>query len=170
MELSEEERVRKSVLMRSLLKLEVRARCAVTQARCTRFTLPHGSVDTPMFMPVGTQGSVKGLTSAQLHSLAPPVILGNTYHLGHRPGQEIMQQMGGLHRFMCWERNLLTDSGGFQMVSLLKLARITEVRVVCVQREFVWVWGVAHICMQRCLCLCLCLCLCDCMYARVLCA
>jgi len=72
------------------------------------------------------QGTVKGLTSEQLYGLNAPIILGNTYHLGHRPGPEILQQIGGLHKFMNWNRNILTDSGGFQMVSLLKLAEITE--------------------------------------------
>jgi len=78
-------------------------------------------------MPVGTQGTVKGLTCEQLYGLNAPIILGNTYHLGHRPGPEILEKIGGLHKFMNWNRNILTDSGGFQMVSLLKLAEITEI-------------------------------------------
>eukprot|EP01128_Nolandella_sp_AFSM9_P000480 TRINITY_DN10638_c0_g1_i1.p1 TRINITY_DN10638_c0_g1~~TRINITY_DN10638_c0_g1_i1.p1 ORF type:complete len:410 (-),score=70.24 TRINITY_DN10638_c0_g1_i1:31-1101(-) len=77
-------------------------------------------------MPVGTQGTMKGLTSSQVEELGAQIILGNTYHLGHRPGPEVMAKMGGLHKFMSWKNNLLTDSGGFQMVSLLKLAEITE--------------------------------------------
>ena len=96
------------------------------KARASKMTLPHYTADTPMFMPVGTQGTVKGLTSEQLAELDCHVILGNTYHLGLRPGGALLEQMGGLHSFMRWERGMLTDSGGFQMVSLLHLAEITE--------------------------------------------
>lgn len=77
-------------------------------------------------MPVGTQGTMKGLTPHQLHAIGPQIILANTYHLGTRPGPEILKDMGGLHSFMNWNKALLTDSGGFQMVSLLQLAEITE--------------------------------------------
>lgn len=83
-------------------------------------------VDTPVFMPVGTQGSMKGITTEQLENIKCNMILGNTYHLGLKPGQDILDQVGGLHKFMNWNHGLLTDSGGFQMVSLLKLAEITE--------------------------------------------
>jgi queuine tRNA-ribosyltransferase len=107
------------------LKLEVVARW--NKARVTKLHLPHYSCDTPMFMPVGTQGTVKALTSQQLEDLDCHVILGNTYHLGQRPTSEVIDQLGGLHKFMNWKRNILTDSGGFQMVSLLKLSNITEV-------------------------------------------
>lgn len=97
-------------------------------ARAATMYLPHGQVLTPVFMPVGTQGSIKGLTCDQLK--LPPldckIILANTYHMALRPGTELLDQMGGLHPFMNWDRNLLTDSGGFQMVSLLELAEITE--------------------------------------------
>lgn len=79
-----------------------------------------------MFMPVGTQGSVKGLTTRQLLDLDCHVILGNTYHLENRPGSEVVAGMGGLHDFTAWPRGMLTDSGGFQMVSLLHLADINE--------------------------------------------
>jgi queuine tRNA-ribosyltransferase len=96
------------------------------KARACVLTLPHGPCKTPMFMPVGTQGTIKGLTSEQVTDLGCPIILGNTYHLGHRPGPDTLKELGGLHIFMNWDRNLLTDSGGFQMVSLLKLAHITE--------------------------------------------
>lgn len=77
-------------------------------------------------MPVGTQGTVKGLTSEQLEELGCGIILGNTYHLGHRPGPDVMSDIGGLHKLMNWKKNILTDSGGFQMVSLLDFAHITE--------------------------------------------
>lgn len=88
--------------------------------------VPHFTCETPMFMPVGTQGSVKGLTSQQLEDLDCHIILGNTYHLENRPGSELVDDMGGLHSFVNWKRGMLTDSGGFQMVSLLHLADINE--------------------------------------------
>lgn len=88
--------------------------------------LPHGPVQTPVFMPVGTQASLKGLTPDQLKSLGCEIFLNNTYHLGLKPGQEILDTVGGAHTLQHWDRNILTDSGGFQMVSLLKLATITE--------------------------------------------
>jgi queuine tRNA-ribosyltransferase len=97
------------------------------KARVGSLKLPHFTCSTPMFMPVGTQGTVKGLTCQQLEELDCHVILGNTYHLGHRPGPDVIDTLGGLHNFMNWNRAILTDSGGFQMVSLLKFAEITEV-------------------------------------------
>lgn len=96
------------------------------RARTATMKLPHYTAETPMFMPVGTQGTVKGLTSEQLQQLDCHVILGNTYHLANRPGGELVAAMGGLHSFINWPRGILTDSGGFQMVSLLHLADITE--------------------------------------------
>lgn len=99
-----------------------------THARAATLFLPHGKVRTPVFMPVGTKGTIKALSSHQLleDELAPEIILGNTYHLASQPGTELIADLGGLHKFMNWSNNLLTDSGGFQMVSLLKLAEITE--------------------------------------------
>ncbi|KAI8324917.1 queuine tRNA-ribosyltransferase-like protein [Martensiomyces pterosporus] len=108
------------------LRFEVLARCSTTKARASKMHLPHYTAHTPMFMPVGTMGTMKGVTTKQLESLDCHVILGNTYHLGSRPGPELLEKAGGLHKFMAWDRGLLTDSGGFQMVSLLKLASITE--------------------------------------------
>eukprot|EP01112_Ceratiomyxa_fruticulosa_P012015 TRINITY_DN3308_c0_g1_i2.p1 TRINITY_DN3308_c0_g1~~TRINITY_DN3308_c0_g1_i2.p1 ORF type:complete len:394 (-),score=64.92 TRINITY_DN3308_c0_g1_i2:35-1216(-) len=108
----------------SPLSFSVIAQCG--RARVGKLKLPHHVCDTPMFMPVGTQGTVKGLTSQQVVDLNCGVILGNTYHLGHRPGPDVMKKLGGLHEFMNYPRAMLTDSGGFQMVSLLKLAEITE--------------------------------------------
>ena len=96
------------------------------RARAGRLRMPHGTVETPVFMPVGTQGAVKGLTAENLEALGADIILGNTYHLGLRPGEDLLRELGGLHAFAGWRRNLLTDSGGFQMVSLLHLADITE--------------------------------------------
>lgn len=106
------------------LKFEIFARW--NGARASRLTLPHGPVETPVFMPVGTQGTIKGLTSHQIEQCGCRLILSNTYHLGNRPGGDIVEGMGRLHSFMNWKHNLLTDSGGFQMVSLLDLAEITE--------------------------------------------
>ncbi|XP_011643100.1 queuine tRNA-ribosyltransferase catalytic subunit [Pogonomyrmex barbatus] len=108
------------------LMFEVLAECQTTKARTGRMTLVHHHVDTPVFMPVGTQGTLKGLLPQQLEQLDCQIILANTYHLGNRPGIDILQKAGGLHKFMNWKRALLTDSGGFQMVSLLELAEITE--------------------------------------------
>ncbi|KAJ2723621.1 Queuine tRNA-ribosyltransferase catalytic subunit 1 [Coemansia sp. Benny D115] len=108
------------------LKFRVLAKCSTTKARASKMVLPHYTAHTPMFMPVGTMGTIKGITTKQLEDLDCHVILGNTYHLGSRPGPELLEAAGGLHKFMAWNRGLLTDSGGFQMVSLLKLANITE--------------------------------------------
>jgi queuine tRNA-ribosyltransferase len=99
-------------------------------ARTARMRLPHFTAQTPMFMPVGTQGTIKGLLSEQVESIEPFVILGNTFHLGSRPGPDRVSQLGGLHEMMGWPRAMLTDSGGFQMVSLLDLAQVTEEGVV----------------------------------------
>ena len=95
-------------------------------ARAAIVHLPHGDVRTPVFMPVGTKGTIKGLSSEQLSNeyLSPEIILGNTYHLALQPGTELIAEFGGLHNWMKWENNLLTDSGGFQMVSLLDLAEV----------------------------------------------
>jgi len=98
------------------------------RARAATVHLPHGPLATPVFMPVGTKGTIKGIPTEQLlhPELSPQIILGNTYHLALQPGTDLLEEMGGLHKFMNWPRNLLTDSGGFQMVSLLALAEITE--------------------------------------------
>ncbi len=95
-------------------------------ARAGRFETAHGSVLTPAFMPVGTQGTVKGVTPEQLREIGPQVILGNTYHLGLRPGDELVAKLGGLHTFMDWDGPILTDSGGFQVFSLSGMRKITE--------------------------------------------
>jgi len=110
----------------SALVFRVVAECNTTRARVGEMVLPHSTVDTPVFMPVGTQGTLKGLLPMQLVGLDCRIMLSNTYHLGNRPGVEVLEAAGGLHKFMGWPRSILTDSGGFQMVSLLKLAEITE--------------------------------------------
>ncbi|XP_037401600.1 queuine tRNA-ribosyltransferase catalytic subunit 1 isoform X2 [Pygocentrus nattereri] len=108
------------------LALRIVAECPVSKARACVLTLPHGPVNTPVFMPVGTQGTLKGITVDQLEDLGCQICLGNTYHLGMRPGPELIEKASGLHGFMNWRRNLLTDSGGFQMVSLVELSEVTE--------------------------------------------
>ena len=95
-------------------------------ARAGRLTLPHGVVETPVFMPVGTQATVKTLTPEEVEGLGAQIILGNTYHLYLRPGHETVRQMGGLHRFQGWKRPILTDSGGFQVFSLSDINTIEE--------------------------------------------
>jgi queuine tRNA-ribosyltransferase len=86
----------------------------------------HGVVQTPVFMPVGTQATVKGITPANLEDFGAQIILANTYHLYIRPGHKLIKKLGGLHKFMNWDRPILTDSGGFQIFSLRDLAKITE--------------------------------------------
>jgi queuine tRNA-ribosyltransferase len=95
-------------------------------ARRGRISTPHGEVQTPVFMPVGTQGTVKSLTPADLREAGAQIILGNTYHLFLRPGHELVAALGGLHRFMAWDGPILTDSGGFQVFSLSKLRKISD--------------------------------------------
>ena len=97
-----------------------------SKARCGRLTTAHGLIETPAFMPVGTQGTVKGVSPRELHEIEAQIILGNTYHLFVRPGMEVMRHFGGLHRFMNWDGPILTDSGGYQIFSLAKLRKITE--------------------------------------------
>lgn len=108
------------------LIFEVVKECITSRARVSKMQLPHQLVNTPVFMPVGTQGAMKGITSKQMQDMGCQILLGNTYHLGHRPGPEHLKKAGGLHNFMNWPRAILTDSGGFQMVSLLKFAEDTE--------------------------------------------
>ncbi|MBI3028201.1 MAG: tRNA guanosine(34) transglycosylase Tgt [Candidatus Rokubacteria bacterium] len=95
-------------------------------ARAGRLSTPHGVVETPAFMPVGTQGSVKSLAPEDLRQIGTQILLANTYHLFLRPGHLLVAELGGLHRFMAWEGPILTDSGGFQVYSLASLGRVTE--------------------------------------------
>ena len=101
-------------------------KCKDTKARCGVLTTPHGEINTPIFMPVGTRASVKAMSPQELIDLNAEVILGNTYHLFLKPGMEIIAKAGGLHKFMAWDRPILTDSGGFQVFSLSSLRKITE--------------------------------------------
>lgn len=105
---------------------EVLAQDPATGARCGRLETAHGVVETPAFMPVGTQATVKTLSSEELEELGASMILGNTYHLYLRPGAERVAELGGLHGFMSWPRGILTDSGGFQVMSLSSLRRVDE--------------------------------------------
>src|SRR5437762_4972917 len=91
------------------------------KARRGRLTTPHGVIETPEFMPVGTQGSVKAVSPQELREMKTQIILGNTYHLFVRPGIEVLNHFQGLHKFMGWDGPILTDSGGFQVFSLAKL-------------------------------------------------
>jgi len=97
-----------------------------SKARRGRLTTAHGVLDTPAFMPIGTQGSVKGVSPQELRELRAQIILGNTYHLFVRPGLDVIKHFGGLHKFMNWNGSILTDSGGYQIFSLAKLRKITE--------------------------------------------
>ncbi len=97
-----------------------------SKARRGRLKTAHGMIDTPAFMPVGTQGSVKGVSPRELRELNAQIILGNTYHLFVRPGLDVIKHFGGLHNFMSWDGPILTDSGGYQIFSLVKLRKITE--------------------------------------------
>src|SRR5271170_6432401 len=97
-----------------------------TGARLGRLSTPHGVIDTPAFMPVGTAATVKGQTQRDLEDLGVRILLSNTYHLYLRPGHELIRQMGGLHKFMGWPRAILTDSGGFQVFSLSELRKVSD--------------------------------------------
>jgi queuine tRNA-ribosyltransferase len=97
-----------------------------SKARRGCLTTAHGAIDTPAFMPVGTQGSVKGVSPRELRGLNAQIVLGNTYHLFVRPGLDVIKHFGGLHNFMNWDGPILTDSGGYQIFSLAKLRKITE--------------------------------------------
>jgi len=97
-----------------------------TGARLGRLTTPHGVIETPAFMPVGTAATVKGQTQQDLEDLGVQILLANTYHLFLRPGHELIRGMGGLHQFMSWPRPILTDSGGFQVFSLSELRKVSD--------------------------------------------
>jgi queuine tRNA-ribosyltransferase len=105
---------------------EVLASAHHSKARRGRLKTAHGVIDTPAFMPIGTQGSVKAVTPRELHELNAQIILGNSYHLFVRPGLDVIKHFGGLHNFMSWDGPMLTDSGGYQIFSLAKLRKITE--------------------------------------------
>ncbi len=110
---------------------------SATRARCGILQTTHGSVETPIFMPVGTRGSVKGILPQQLRQVSAQMVLANTYHLLLRPGPDVVEALGGLHRFMSWSGPILTDSGGYQVFSLstfrhlsIKAAGLSEKHVI----------------------------------------
>ena len=98
-------------------------------ARAGSLQLPHGTVETPAFMPVGTQGTVRALSPQDLEAVGARMVLANTYHLHVRPGEDTVAELGGLHRFMAWPRPILTDSGGFQVFSLEGFRRVDQRRL-----------------------------------------
>ena len=108
------------------IKYELIKECKQTGARRGRLHTPHGIIETPIFMPVGTQATVKSMTPEELKEIGSQIILSNTYHLYLRPGHELVQKAGGLHQFMNWDKPILTDSGGFQVFSLGELRKIKE--------------------------------------------
>jgi queuine tRNA-ribosyltransferase len=109
-----------------MLNFELLTTDPASHARRGRLTLNHGVVETPVFMPVGTYGTVKGVMPASLHDMGAQIILGNTFHLWMRPGMDVVRQFGGLHRFENWHKPILTDSGGFQVWSLGEMRKISE--------------------------------------------
>ena len=109
-----------------MIKFEVLKKHSHSSARLGILETPRGKIDTPCFMPVGTQATVKALTRENLESIGAQIILGNTYHLYLRPGHELVQSLGGLHKFMNWTHPILTDSGGYQVFSMNKLTKVTE--------------------------------------------
>ena len=108
------------------VSFELQHVCSQSGARAGVLHTPHGDINTPVYMPVGTQAVVKAMVSREMEELGAQILLSNTYHLNLRPGADIVKQAGGLHRFMAWDRPILTDSGGFQVFSLAELNRITE--------------------------------------------
>jgi queuine tRNA-ribosyltransferase len=114
----------------SRFAFDIQSRDPLTAARRGRVTTPHGTVETPAFMPVGTAGSVKAMTPEEVRGLGFEMILANTYHLALRPGEETVRRLGGLHRFMGWSGSILTDSGGFQVLSLQDRRQIGDDGVV----------------------------------------
>ncbi|QXM05929.1 tRNA guanosine(34) transglycosylase Tgt [Crassaminicella indica] len=108
------------------IKYELIKECKQSGARLGKITTPHGVIETPIFMPVGTQATVKAMTPEELKDINSQIILSNTYHLYLRPGHKLVEKAGGLHKFMNWDRPILTDSGGFQVFSLGDLRKISE--------------------------------------------
>jgi queuine tRNA-ribosyltransferase len=114
-----------------MFEFKVVAACKETGARAGELTTPHGIVKTPIFMPVGTQAAVKAMSPREMEEIGAGIILSNTYHLYLRPGANLIAEAGGLHRFMRWNRPILTDSGGFQVFSLARLNKVTDEEVLC---------------------------------------
>ena len=109
-----------------MFEFEVVAKCPHTGARAGILHTPHGDIKTPVYMPVGTQAAMKAMTPEQTKATGAQIMLSNTYHLYLRPGEDLIKEAGGLHKFMNWNKPILTDSGGFQVFSLGKLRKLTE--------------------------------------------
>ena len=109
-----------------MFDFQIHSECPNTAARVGSFSTPHGNLSTPQFMPVGTLGTVKGITATQLKEVNAQMILANTFHLHIQPGEGIVKKAGGLHEFMGWDQPILTDSGGYQVFSLSKLNKIDD--------------------------------------------
>lgn len=112
--------------LKVMLTFELLTKSSESRARAGKITTAHGEIETPVFMPVGTLGTVKALSPEDLTACGCEILLGNTYHLYLRPGREVLSDFGGLHSFMHWEKSILTDSGGFQVFSLAALSKITD--------------------------------------------
>ena len=112
--------------MKDAVTFELIKKDTGTQARCGLLATPHGVIETPVFMPVGTAATVKAVKPDDVKELGARIILANTYHLYLRPGHETVRKAGGLHKYMHWDGPILTDSGGFQVFSLASLGKITE--------------------------------------------
>ena len=111
------------------MKFDLKITDPKSKARAGEITTDHGTIETPIFMPVGTVGTVKGVHQTELKDqINPDIILANTYHLFLRPGMDILEKAGGIHKFMNWDRNILTDSGGYQVYSLSGRRKINEER------------------------------------------
>ena len=110
----------------SSFSFTIEAECAETWARAGTISTPHGVIQTPIFMPVGTQATVKSVSPEELHEAGVAILLANTYHLMLRPGSQLISDFGGLHTFMHWDGPILTDSGGFQVFSLDHLRKLSE--------------------------------------------
>src|SRR3989441_1787509 len=110
----------------SYFSFTIEAECSQTWARAGTIDTPHGTIRTPIFMPVGTQATVKSVSPEELGAAGVQILLANTYHLMLRPGSELIAELGGLHSFMHWDGPILTDSGGFQVFSLALTRRITD--------------------------------------------
>jgi len=108
------------------MKFEILKKSNKSKARVGKIHTPHGVINTPAFMPIGTQGTVKTMTPRDLEEIGAEIILSNTYHLLLRPGHELIREAGGLHKFMNWNKPILTDSGGFQVFSLAHMRKISD--------------------------------------------
>lgn len=114
-----------------MFEFKITAQDHLTGARAGELYTPHGIIYTPVFMPVGTLATVKAMSPRELDEINSQIILGNTYHLFLRPGEDVINEAGGIHKFMSWNKPVLTDSGGFQVFSLAKLLKITDENVIC---------------------------------------